>query len=339
MEGNDNRLADVVRASLRQYQMRAKARRAEQQLREIRADLGDALDGDEAEIRDYLLLQANLSSAEKEQQRAKRARTKTAHSPRTVRRHERAKEHRERLASLLVHHPAHSRTLALEREDPDRVIALRRMNKLAAIVEEAQHECDREAMETAEAVRSVLAKLGYVNDQGLTQKARGLREIVAPAGIVLSELYEAGTMDDLNAAELAEMVSWFASDQDRRRDNHLRLTRRLVALRRVAQESFQRIAILEEEEGIDLAQGPSRWFFGVAYAWCRGDSIADITARIDLGEGDIVSILNKTVDLLDQLESMLRVYNDRRTIAVCAEARRMLVRGLVAMVRTSDEVG
>lgn len=93
---------------------------------------------------------------------------------------------------------------------------------------------------------------------------------------------------------------------------------------------------MEETEGIELAQGPSPWFYGVAYAWCHGDSIEDITTQIEMGEGDVVSVLNKTVDLLDQVESMLMRYGDHRMIATSSEARRLLVRGLVAMVRSGD---
>jgi superfamily II RNA helicase len=74
----------------------------------------------------------------------------------------------------------------------------------------------------------------------------------------------------------------------------------------------------------------------VAYAWCRGDSIDEITTRIELGEGDIVSLLNKTVDLLDQFEGMLKQYDDIELLATCSQARRLLVRGLVAMVRTGE---
>ncbi|MBV9280767.1 MAG: hypothetical protein JOZ41_11840, partial [Chloroflexi bacterium] len=91
-------------------------------------------------------------------------------------------------------------------------------------------------------------------------------------------------------------------------------------------------------EGIELAQGPSAWFYGTAHAWCRGSSIGEITSRIALGEGDVVSLLNKTVDLLDQFESMLERYGDVDLLAVSEEARRLLVRGLVAMVRSGDEV-
>ena len=61
-------------------------------------------------------------------------------------------------------------------------------------------------------------------------------------------------------------------------------------------------------------------------------------ARIQLGEGDIVSVLNKTVDLLDQFDDMLRVYDDVTLMAVVAESRRLLVRGLVAMMRSGDRL-
>jgi superfamily II RNA helicase len=170
----------------------------------------------------------------------------------------------------------------------------------------------------------------------LTRKARGLREIVAAPGIVLSEMYEQGLFDRLDAAELAEAVSWFASDATRKRQNDYWLPRGLNRLRREAAGIFARIANIEDEEGIELAQGPSSWFFGVALAWCRGDPIEEITSNIDLGEGDIVSVLNKTVDLLDQLETMLERYGDIELLQKGAEARRLLVRGLVAMVRSGD---
>jgi superfamily II RNA helicase len=99
-------------------------------------------------------------------------------------------------------------------------------------------------------------------------------------------------------------------------------------------QTFMRISALEEEVGIDLTQGPSAWFYGVALAWCRGSSIEAITSQIELGEGDIVSLLNKTIDLLDQFESMLVRYGDTELIDRCSEARQLMWRGLVAMVRS-----
>ena len=163
-------------------------------------------------------------------------------------------------------------------------------------------------------------------------------EIVAASGIVLCELYERGAFDRLAPAELAEVVSWFASDQDRRRQNRFWLPRDLTRLRRRANAEYMTVAQLEEGEGIELAQGPSAWFHSVALAWCQGSTIGEITERVELGEGDIVSLLNKTVDLLDQFEGMLRVRGDDRLLTVAGQARRLLVRGLVAMVRSGDRL-
>ncbi len=335
MAGNEQRLGMVVRSSLRQFQMRAKARRAQQQLEAIREEILPT--ANEEAVRDYLLLQTRLSLAEKEQRRARRAKGKAAESTRVRKRLERAREHREHLATLLRDHPAHFAVTALETQDPERLYQLRQINRLQTIIDEAQQECDQEALETADAVREVLTRLGYVGKDGLTPKAHGLREIVAPSGIVLSEMYDRGELDDLTPAELAEVISWFACDQERRRENDFRLPRTLIERRHAADRVFRIVATAEEEAGIDLAQGPSRWFFGVAYAWCRGASISEITRRVELGEGDIVSILNKTVDLLDQLTGMLEQHGDRRLLAIAAEAHRQLVRGLVAMVRTPEE--
>ncbi|MDQ2740747.1 MAG: DEAD/DEAH box helicase [Chloroflexota bacterium] len=337
LEGSDDRLKNLVQASLRQYQMKTAMRRALLELATRERQLADTgLTEADEELGSYLILQAELNEAEKEQKRSKSARTKNPKSRDVTRRHERAKTNRERLTKALRSHPHHGVAIVAERQDPDRIAALRRVNTLRNTIRQAQAECDQDASRTAEAVRLVLTKLGYMDKRGLTRKARGMREIVAPSGIVLSELYERRALDNLDAAELAEAVSWFASDQKRRRENTYRQTRSLTDLRRRARDTFERIAGLEEAQGIQLAQGPSEWFHSVAYAWCRGDSLEDITKRVEMAEGDVVSILNKTVDLLDQLESMLIRYDDRKLLSVAADARRLLVRGLVAMVRGGD---
>lgn len=335
LESSDGRLDRLVRSSLRQYQMKRVVRRTEAQLRELGVD--DESNDAEASLLEYLALQYELSLAEKEQKRARTARTKGGRSRHGERRYDLAREERELLAARVRSHPCHRMAQELEQEQPAEVSRLRQINKLKAVVRNAQRECDQEASETAEAVRAVLLSLGYIGKRGPTTKARGLKEIVAASGIVLSELYHQGALDRLDSAELAEVVSWFASDSNRRRENSYRVPRRLNLVRQSAIGTFQRIAAIEEAEGIELAQGPSRWFYGAALAWCRGDSVEDITERIDLGEGDIVGVLNKTVDLLDQVEGMLEQYGDERLLAISREARRLLVRGLVAMVRTREE--
>jgi len=343
MQGDDDRLDHLVRSSLRQYQMREQIRDAEVQLEEIREQMGGNSGEDDEDMTGggmtaYLLLQSELSLAEKEQKRARGARSRGSKTAGANRRYTKAREERERLSELVRAHPAHSQAVELERIDPDRLSLLRRANKLQASMRQARQECEQEASETAEAVRAVLWELGYVGPEGLRSKARGLREIVAASGIVLCELYDAGAFERLDAAELAEVISWFACDANRRRQNHFRLPRNLERLRGRAASCYRCIAELEEGEGIELTLGPSAWFHSVALAWCRGESIGEISSHIEFGEGDIVSLLNKTVDLLDQFEGMLRERRDDALVVLSIEARRLLVRGLVAMMRSDGTV-
>ena len=85
---------------------------------------------------------------------------------------------------------------------------------------------------------------------------------------------------------------------------------------------------------IRLAQGPSSWFYGVALAWCDGESIQSVSSGIEIGEGDIVSILNKTVDLLDELRSLLARYGDLDMLDTTARRAGCSILGIVAMLRT-----
>lgn len=334
--GSQERLNLLVRSSLRQFQMKARARAAEEQLAELVQGLGITPD-DVDEARRYLALQADLSLAEKEQKRAKNARAKNPGSSST--RYERAKEARDRLSEELRQHPFHGESLEMERRDPQRVALLRKMNKLENVIRHAQMESDADAQEMAAAVQAVLAQLGYIRDGQLTRKAFGLKEIVAPCGIVVAELYEQGVFDHLDPSQLAEVLSWFASDSRKRRRNSYRLPEQLFRLRKEALNTFDQILELEEDEGIDLAQGPSRSFYGVAYAWCRGHSVDQITSWVELGEGDVVSFLNKTIDLLDQFERMLRQYGDAEALSTSRKAHHLLLRGLVAMMRSGEPVG
>src|SRR5437660_8296792 len=64
-----------------------------------------------------------------------------------------------------------------------------------------------------------LHALGYIDEYDeLTLRGRLLRSIFHPAGIMIVELL-LGALDELSAAELAEVCSWFTYDNDRRLNN------------------------------------------------------------------------------------------------------------------------
>lgn len=336
----ERRLSTLVASSLRQFQLYGDARHAEKELATIDERLS-ALNGPGSEIdpgnlAEYLTIQGRLTAAEREHEGSRRGKMDRGRRRRPSKASGRLPSEITALRTLLRDHPWHDRAADPEfiTANAGRVELLRKRGRLLRRLAEARRERDRDAQQTARAVGGVLRRLEYVTPEGLGRKAAGLKEIVAASGIVISEMYHQDMFDGMGAAELAEVMSWFASDVDRRRYNSFRLSPDLLAARADAEQVFQRVSGLEERHGIRLAQGPSGWLWGMALTWCRGGSIADLSASIELAEGDIVSILNKTIDLLDQFRALLTAYGDYRLLNLSAQARSLLCRGMVAMMRT-----
>jgi superfamily II RNA helicase len=149
-----------------------------------------------------------------------------------------------------------------------------------------------------------LRALGYIGqDEQLTLKGRLLRNIFHPAGIVLVELMVTGMLDGLSAGELAEVCSWFTYDNDRRLNNRHVLHSRLAQLRRDLWHVIQHVRGIEERAGISFSPGIVQEFHGVALAWSRKMPLSGLMRRIEMAEGDILMVLNQTIDLVQQLQA------------------------------------
>src|SRR5438067_2213470 len=150
----------------------------------------------------------------------------------------------------------------------------------------------------------VLRSLDYIGpDDQLTLKGRLLRDIFHPAGILIIELIMNGTLDDLSAPELAEVHSWFIFDNDRRLHNRNIVQSRLIPVRRELWNVVQYVHAIEESADLSYSPGFAPEFHGVALAWSRGMSLSGLLRRIDLAEGDILMMLNQTIDLLQQVQT------------------------------------
>jgi ATP-dependent RNA helicase HelY len=160
-----------------------------------------------------------------------------------------------------------------------------------------------------------LRALGYIgqNDQ-LTLKGRLLRSIFHPAGVILVELMTSGVISDLSAHEVAEVCSWFTFDNDRRLNNRNVVHAKLTQVRRELWQIIQRVHGIEERATIPYSPGIVSEFHGVALAWSRGMSLSGLLRRIELAEGDILMILNQTIDLVQQLQAAVGQVLDARDI-------------------------
>jgi len=161
---------------------------------------------------------------------------------------------------------------------------------------------------------NLLRSLSYIdpNDR-LTIKGRLLRSIFHPAGILFTELIQAIPLEQLHPSELAELASWFAFDDDRPVRNRNTLWRQLAYLRREVYQVIGRVQMSEIELGLDVSPGINDAFHGVALYWWRGASLASLQRHIDLAEGDLLVILNQTIDLLQQVQAAVgQVLDEKR---------------------------
>lgn len=162
---------------------------------------------------------------------------------------------------------------------------------------------------------AVLRTLGYIGrDDELTVKGRILRGIFHPAGMILTELLVSGALNGFSPSELAEVVSWFTYDDDRPLRNYARLPHRLFQIRREVFATEVRVLTLEQEEGLDLSPRIADQFHSIALNWSNGFTISGLLRRVDLAEGDLLVVLNQTIDLLQQLQSALGQTLDAREL-------------------------
>jgi ATP-dependent RNA helicase HelY len=160
-----------------------------------------------------------------------------------------------------------------------------------------------------------LRALGSIDEHDeLTLRGRLLRSMFHPAGILIVEMLLQGMLDGLSAAELAEVCSWFTFDSDRRLNNHGILNTRLTQVRRELRRVVQHVHDIEQRARISFTPDIVPEFHSVALSWSRGMSLSGLLRRIDLAEGDILMVLNQTIDLLQQAQSAVGRVLDARDI-------------------------
>jgi ATP-dependent RNA helicase HelY len=186
-----------------------------------------------------------------------------------------------------------------------------------------------EARRTVDGLARVLERYDYLRDARPTDKAPYLRSLFDTNALTLSELLTNQQLEGLQAAELAEALSWFATD----RESSIRglpLTRRLHRLREILDALHGGALREEERHGLQMSRPLPVDFHGVALAWAEGQDLASIAQRSRLQEGDLVGALQKTLDLINQLRgAALRGPLGANLIPLLDEADGLLRRGVV----------
>ena len=201
-----------------------------------------------------------------------------------------------------------------ERARPEDEYALYQRKHKKKTQREQSGGLSRAAAAELNATVYVLRMMGYFGeDDELTVRGWMLRAIFHPAGMVLTELALSGALDGLNPGELAEVFSWFTYDSsDRTLRNLYTLPRNLLEVRRDVWKTLRQVQTLEYEQGVSISPGIVESFHSVALSWWRGANLRGLLNHIELAEGELLVVLNQTIDLLQQMQGAVGQVLDAR---------------------------
>jgi ATP-dependent RNA helicase HelY len=184
-------------------------------------------------------------------------------------------------------------------------------------------------------VCEVLAALGYLDGDRVTETGSRLMRIYTDMDLVAAESLRHGLWDGLSASELAAALSALVFEARRPDD--------AVAPRlpggRVRQVLGEMVALwsdldaLEREHKLDFLREPDLGFAWAAYRWAEGAPLDDVLGETDLAAGDFVRWVKQLLDLTDQVADAAGDGRLRTTARAAADALR---RGVVAYSSVSD---
>ena len=210
----------------------------------------------------------------------------------------------------------------------DRDTAEKRLN-------DRRHFEETRLQNTLKGLVNVLVQFNYLRKGELTYKARKLADIFDEDALMITEMIEGNYLEGLKPQDLAEVFSWFAYDRDIDFPNRLLLPRYLINLRRELDHLQTAIFAAERRQGLTITTGYNQYFFGAARSWCKGTSIGDLLAMMDISEGDLVMTFNKTLDIMRQVRDMFLHHDPDNPLRFqLEEADRMMRRGVVEMAYT-----
>jgi ATP-dependent RNA helicase HelY len=229
-------------------------------------------------------------------------------------------------------HPCHSCPRRKEHQQN-----LRRVNALERERGHVERQLQEEQNAETERIRGIIAgirnvlhRFNYLHRGYPTAKADLLADVFDTNGLVICEMIDRGMVDNLNAADLAEVFSWFAFDRDSRFQNTYTLPNHLVLLRRRLEDMEHQILASERHNGLLISSGHNIGFYGAMRAWCNGATMSTLTEHVALSEGDMVLTFNKTIDLMRQVREMLaNVSPDHPVRATLAAAEHLVKRDIV----------
>jgi ATP-dependent RNA helicase HelY len=152
-------------------------------------------------------------------------------------------------------------------------------------------------------VCEVLETLEYLDGDSVTSRGRTLMRIYNEMDLVTAESLRAGLWDDLDASQLAAVLSALVFESRRADD----ATAPRIPGGRIRDVLGQMTSLwadldaLEREHKLDQLREPDLGFCWAAFRWAEGDELDDLLEETELAAGDFVRWMKQLLDLAGQV--------------------------------------
>lgn len=209
--------------------------------------------------------------------------------------------------------------------------ALERADRLARDIDRLERRVKGRTESLArqfDRVLRVLEAWGYVDGWSLTGPGDRLARLYHESDLLVAECMGQGLLDDLDAAELAGLVSVFTYEARGAGEPSIWFPTAKLRLRWAEIDGLAaELNEAEEQAGLPLTRRPDPGFIGLAHGWAAGGHLAAVIADEEMSGGDFVRNVKQLIDLLRQLQDLA---SRPGTAAAAREGAQALFRGVVA---------
>jgi ATP-dependent RNA helicase HelY len=166
-----------------------------------------------------------------------------------------------------------------------------------------------------------------------TETGRQLKGLHAESALLISEVLNAGLLNDLNPAELSAVVSVFVFESRKDETEGLRLGNPKVASTIASISTiFQELKVLETAQKLNTIAKPDIGFAPLIYNWANGNNLLQVLKRTEISAGDFVRTTRRIIDVLEQISHVAK--GDLKAVAI--DAVGTLRRGIVSASELED---
>jgi ATP-dependent RNA helicase HelY len=152
-------------------------------------------------------------------------------------------------------------------------------------------------------VCEVLDVLGYLDGDDVTPDGKKLQRLYSELDLLVSECVRTGVWDDLDAAELAAVVSGLTFVT--RNSDDAPAPRFPTKRVRVAADEMTDLGAdlerLEREHRLRFLHKPDFGFSQAVWQWCNDASLDDVLGEMELAAGDFVRAMKQLIDVTAQI--------------------------------------